>query len=205
MTGSSVTQNNTHNVELSPHSLSVDAVLSKLGVSKHGLSHSDVTQRIERYGPNTFPKTKPPGVLSIFLTQFTSPLIYVLLAAALLSLLIQEWSDAGFIFLVLLVNAIIGSVQELSAQRSASALQELVSIYCRVLRISDDNKIYCIVFFLMIRRPPRSTLFPYTTLFRSVSILNAGTWSCGLNAVLSRGRWSCRSLNTMPAVCGPPT
>ncbi len=140
MTGSSVTQNNTHNVELSPHSLSVDAVLSKLGVSKHGLSHSDVTQRIERYGPNTFPKTKPPGVLSIFLTQFTSPLIYVLLAAALLSLLIQEWSDAGFIFLVLLVNAIIGSVQELSAQRSASALQELVSIYCRVLRISDDNK-----------------------------------------------------------------
>ena len=56
-----------------------------------------------------------------------SPLIYVLIAAALLSLLIQEWSDAGFITAVLLINAIIGTIQEYSAQQAASALQQLVT------------------------------------------------------------------------------
>ena len=80
---------------------------------------------------------KPPGIVRVFLHQFTSPLIYVLVAAALVSLAIREWSDAGFICAVLLLNAIIGTAQEYSAQRAATALQKLVTTRSRVLREGD--------------------------------------------------------------------
>jgi magnesium-transporting ATPase (P-type) len=72
-------------------------------------------------------------VLRVFTRQIASPLIYVLLAAAVLSIVIREWSDAGFIFAVLLINALIGTFQEYSAQRAASALQQLVTTRCRVV------------------------------------------------------------------------
>jgi magnesium-transporting ATPase (P-type) len=77
----------------------------------------------------------------VFLRQFVSPLIYVLALAALVSLLIQEWHDAGFIAAVLLLNAVIGTIQEYSAQRAASALNELVTAHCRVLRDGDAYEI----------------------------------------------------------------
>ncbi len=73
--------------------------------------------------------------------QFASPLIYVLVAAALLSLAIQEWSDAGFITAVLLVNAIIGTFQEYSAQRAAEALHKLVTTRTQVLRDGEAYEI----------------------------------------------------------------
>jgi len=58
------------------------------------------------------PLALPRGPLQVFLHQFTSPLVYVLLAAARVSRLIHEYSDTGFIAAVLLVNAVIGTVQE---------------------------------------------------------------------------------------------
>jgi len=116
---------------------SCDVVLSALGVSRHGLSHAEAATRLERNGRNALPRPKPPGVAQVFLHQFTSPLIYVLVAAALVSLAIQEWSDAGFIAAVLLVNAIIGTFQEYSAQRAAEALHQLVTTNSRVLREGD--------------------------------------------------------------------
>ena len=60
---------------------------------------------------------KLPGIAVVFLNQFKSPLIYVLVAAAVLSVAIKEWSDAGFITAVLIINAVIGCIQEYSARR----------------------------------------------------------------------------------------
>ena len=117
-----------------PHALDADAVLSALGSTVHGLAQSEVIARLERYGRNALPKPRIPSVFQVFVRQFTSPLIYVLLAAAILSLAIQEWSDAGFIFAVLVINAVIGTAQEYSAQKAAAALQELVTTSSRVLR-----------------------------------------------------------------------
>jgi magnesium-transporting ATPase (P-type) len=77
----------------------------------------------------------------VFLHQFASPLIYVLGLAALVSMLIQEWHDAGFIAAVLLINAVIGTIQEHSAQRAAAALNQLVTTHCRVLREGDAYEI----------------------------------------------------------------
>jgi Ca2+-transporting ATPase len=124
-----------------PEVYSCDAALSAMRASRHGLSHAEAAVRLEHYGPNVLPRAKPPAVALIFLHQFTSPLIYVLVAAALVSLAIQEWSDAGFIGAVLLVNAIIGTFQENSAQRAAEALHQLVTTNSRVLREADAYEI----------------------------------------------------------------
>jgi magnesium-transporting ATPase (P-type) len=117
--------------------LPADEILSILDSSPNGLSHAEAATRLQQYGRNALPAAEPPGMAIVFLHQFTSPLIYVLVAAALVSLVIREWSDAGFICAVLLLNAIIGTVQEFSAQRAATALQKLVTTRSRVLRDSD--------------------------------------------------------------------
>jgi len=124
-----------------PHSCSGADLLSILSSSGHGLSRQEAADRISEYGPNALPRTKPPSVFMVFLHQFASPLIYVLGVAAIISLLIQEYSDAGFIAAVLLLNAIIGTVQEYSAQQAAEALNELVTTSCRVLRDGDAYEI----------------------------------------------------------------
>jgi magnesium-transporting ATPase (P-type) len=78
---------------------------------------------------------------SVFFRQFLSPLIYILLIAAVVSVALPEWSDAIFIFAVLLINAVIGTIQEYSAERSAEALRQLVAPHARVLRDDDAFEI----------------------------------------------------------------
>ncbi|SIS57429.1 Ca2+-transporting ATPase [Neptunomonas antarctica] len=126
---------------LSPHAFSGDVVLNALDSSRSGLARDEVCARIKQYGCNVFLQAKMPGVSTVFLHQFGSPLIYVLLAAVLLSVMIQEWSDAGFISAVLIINAVIGTMQESSAQRAAAALQSMVSKRCRVLRDGNNEEI----------------------------------------------------------------
>lgn len=126
---------------LSPHSKPYGELFSELESSRHGLTIEEASIRLEKYGRNALPRAKPPGVFRVFLRQFASPLIYVLGVAALFSMVIQEWSDAGFIAAVLLVNAIIGTIQEFSAQRAAEALQQIVTTSARVLREGDSYEI----------------------------------------------------------------
>lgn len=133
---------NTQGLTSFPHAASGESVLASLNSSLHGLTHKEALIRLELYGRNNLPQARPPGVAALFLRQFASPLIYVLVAAALLSLVIREWSDAGFISAVLFINAVIGTIQEYSAQRAAAALQELVSTRCRVLREGDTDEIH---------------------------------------------------------------
>ena len=120
---------------------SADEILSELRSSPYGLSQSSASERLAKYGPNTLPQAIPPSLLQVFLRQFTNPLIYILIAAAILSVAVQKWSDAIFITIVLLLNAVIGTIQEFSAQRAASALQKLVSARCRVIRDGDTYEI----------------------------------------------------------------
>ena len=127
--------------DLKPHSESTESILDVLSSSHHGLSLAEAKQRLKQYGLNTLPKVKQAGIVKVFICQFASPLIYVLLAAAALSIIIEEWSDAGFIFAVLLINAIIGTAQEYSAQQAAAALQDLVKTCSRILRAGDSYEI----------------------------------------------------------------
>jgi magnesium-transporting ATPase (P-type) len=109
-------------------------VLERLGTVTDGLTDEEAAARLERFGPNTLPRRKPPGLFEILLRQFRSPLIYLLAIAAAVSLLIGEAKDAAFILGVLLINAVIGTVQEARAERASQALQQLLRIRAAVRR-----------------------------------------------------------------------
>ncbi|UCH42026.1 MAG: HAD-IC family P-type ATPase [Gammaproteobacteria bacterium] len=123
------------------HARSAEQILSNLSATKLGLTQAEAAVRLQRYGPNALPKKTPPGVIQVFINQFKSPLIYVLVAAALVSLMIEEYSDAIFISAVLFLNAIIGTIQEYSAQRSADALQKMMMTQVRVLRDGEAYEV----------------------------------------------------------------
>ncbi len=101
------------------------------------LSSQEAERRLKEFGPNILPESKPPNIVMIFLRQFKSPFIYVLLVAAVLSYLLDQKINAFFILVVLLINAIIGTFQEFSAERAATALKKMVPSYATVIR---DNK-----------------------------------------------------------------
>ena len=121
-----------------PHAQSIEDCYSKYQTSRHGLSVKEAGLRLQQNGRNRLPETRPIGIGILFIRQFSSPLIYVLLAAAILSIVIQEWSDALFIGAVLLINAVIGTFQEYSAQQAAVALKKLVTTQCQVMRDGDS-------------------------------------------------------------------
>ncbi|OIO73151.1 MAG: ATPase [Zetaproteobacteria bacterium CG1_02_53_45] len=127
-------------VELA-HARAIEDLLQDLDCSPHGLSQAEAAARLQVYGPNQLPEPEAAGLLQLFFSQFLSPLIYVLLAAASVSLLLSEYADAGFIFAVLVVNAVIGTVQEFHAQRSAEALRNMVSSRAIVMRDGESYEV----------------------------------------------------------------
>ena len=124
-----------------PHTIPATDLLAELKSTPNGLDETEAAARLERFGRNTLPEARVPGVVMVFLHQFASPLIYVLIAAAGVSLFIGEHSDALFIGAVLLLNAVIGTVQEYSAQRAATALRQLVTTRSRVLRAGETLEV----------------------------------------------------------------
>lgn len=116
------------------YSLNIEDVFKGLNSNERGLSEKEAQNRFEKIGPNKLPEPKVDGMLLIFLRQFKSPLIYVLLVAAILILLIGEKTDSLIIMAVLLLNAVIGAFQEGKAQNTLLALKKLVAINTTVLR-----------------------------------------------------------------------
>ena len=114
------------------------AVNLNLGI---GLSDEEVDLRRKQYGLNELPSKKPPTIFEVFFKQFLSPFIYILLAAAAIAFSLAHYKDCIFIMLVLLINAVIGTLQEFSAEKSAEALKKLVSLKATVLRNSKKQVI----------------------------------------------------------------
>lgn len=119
------------------HELSTGQTLQLLETTPQGLSNAEAQARLDLYGKNQLPEPKQPGLVSIFLRQFKSPLIYILLIAAGIVLAMGELVDAGTILAVLLINAAIGTIQEGKAQNTFQALKKLATSQATVLR--DDE------------------------------------------------------------------
>ncbi len=124
-----------------PHARPEGELFRLLATSPQGLRGSEVEARLAHFGRNALPRGRPPTPLGAFLRQFRSPLIYVLLAAAFASLLLRAWTDASFIFAVLVINAVVGAYQEYAAERSAQALQALVTLRARVVRDGKASEV----------------------------------------------------------------
>jgi cation-transporting ATPase F len=99
-----------------------------------GLSNREARQRRKKFGLNRLTAKKGKGPIILFLSQFNDPLIYILLASGLITGLLKTWVDASVIFGVVLLNAIIGFIQEMNALRAIDALAQALSINAEVLR-----------------------------------------------------------------------
>ncbi|MCW9059965.1 MAG: cation-transporting P-type ATPase [Gammaproteobacteria bacterium] len=116
------------------HSLAGDEVLDRLDATEHGLSSEQVQARLEEYGRNRLPAAERTGPLKRFLLQFHNVLIYVLIAAAVGTAFLQHWVDTGVILGVVLINAIIGYIQEGKAEQALDAIRDMLSPKALVLR-----------------------------------------------------------------------
>jgi P-type Ca2+ transporter type 2C len=119
------------------HSIGMAEALERVQSKRSGLDREEAARRLGVCGRNELPQAPAPTLPGIFLRQFKSPLIYILLVAALVAVAIGDLSDALFVGIVLLVNALIGGYQEWSAEKSSRALQQLLQIRASVLRDGD--------------------------------------------------------------------
>ncbi|MGQ9637932.1 MAG: cation-translocating P-type ATPase [Thermodesulfobacteriota bacterium] len=116
-------------------------VLKTLETSEKGLSDSEVGIRLKKYGPNKLPEAERISRLKILLHQFTSPLIYILMVASVVTTFLGEYIDTGVIVAVLILNAIIGYFQEYKAEASVLALKSMVVPRAKVMREGKEKEI----------------------------------------------------------------
>lgn len=106
--------------------ITAEDVLQQLNVdSNTGLSESEAKNRLEKNGENKLDSQKKKSIWQLFLSQIKDVMIYILLGAAIISAFMKEYSDAIIILIVILINALIGVIQESKAEKSLEALKQL--------------------------------------------------------------------------------
>lgn len=113
-------------------------VLEELDAKMEGLSKVEASVRLEKYGRNELEEVKPESAFMIFLSQFKDLLVIILIAAAIISMLSGEVESTIVILAVITMNAILGTIQSVKAQKSLAALKQLSTPHSRVLR---DGKV----------------------------------------------------------------
>jgi len=123
------------------YQLSTKDIFEKFRTAEHGLTEEEVMDRLAEYGPNKLADEEKISKLAILLHQFTSPLIYILLIAGVVTLFLREYIDSGVIFAVVILNAVIGYIQEYKAEESVRALKKMVVPKAKVLREGREKEI----------------------------------------------------------------
>lgn len=116
------------------HASPGSVALEILGATSKGLTEAEARQRVAQYGPNTLPPPPRQSTLVRFLRQFHNVLIYVLLAAGVITLALGHAVDAGVIVGVVMINAVIGFIQEGKAERALDAIRNMLPLQAQVLR-----------------------------------------------------------------------
>ena len=124
-----------------PHQLTIAETLAKLKSSLRGLSDEEAQSRLETYGPNELVAKKKRTPLAMFLDQFKDFMILVLIAAAVISGIIGEPADTAAIAVILLLNAVLGFIQEYRAEKAMEALQKMAAALAVVVRNSEHHTI----------------------------------------------------------------
>ncbi|MCS1350664.1 calcium-transporting P-type ATPase, PMR1-type [Mechercharimyces sp. CAU 1602] len=120
----------------------VNRVLEHFNVrSQQGLSHQEAEERLKKIGFNQLTQAKKASFFSLFIDQFRDFMVLVLLAATLISGLLGEYTDAIAIIAIVIINAILGLVQEYRAEKSLDALKQLSAPTAKVIRASEINRI----------------------------------------------------------------
>src|SRR3990172_834192 len=107
------------------HTMQIDAVVKNLGTNADtGLSRKEVENRLKKYGYNQLEEKEGVSPIWVFLEQFNDFIVWILLAAVIVSGVLKEWVDALAIFAIIIINAVIGFIQEYRAEKSLAALQK---------------------------------------------------------------------------------
>ena len=123
-----------HERQAAWHARPADEVLAAFGVGAGGLAEDTAAQRLAAHGPNRLPEPRRQGPVMRFVRQFHNVLIYVLLAAAVVTAVLGHMVDTGVIIAVVVVNAVIGFVQEGKAEQALAAIRGLLAPSAAVLR-----------------------------------------------------------------------
>ncbi|KOR30668.1 hypothetical protein TI04_04620, partial [Achromatium sp. WMS2] len=116
------------------HTITATDAFARLKSSQNGLSSSEAQSRLETYGLNRLPEPPRRSLLMRFISQFNNVLIYVLLSAAVITAFLADWVDAGVIMGVVLINGIIGFLQEGKAEKAVDAIRRILTRETLALR-----------------------------------------------------------------------
>ncbi len=126
---------------MKPHALTVEEVVKEQGVSEKGLSKQEAEQRLEKYGKNEIREKEQTSLVVIFLKQFKSFLIFLLIFAAIISALVGHAIDAIFIAAIIFLNAVLGFTQEYRAEKAVRALKKIAAPKATVMRNGKEKVI----------------------------------------------------------------
>ena len=121
------------------YSQTKDELFSNLETSSAGLSEPEVERRLKKYGHNVINKKTPKSRLNMLKEKIFDPMILILLGAATFSALLNEWVEAGVIFFIVIINSIIGIIQEKKAQASLAALKTMSAPTATVIRNGSEK------------------------------------------------------------------
>lgn len=116
-------------------------MLKEFNVTREGLSQAQVKENFEKYGENALKEEERPGVLKVFFGQFKDLLVIILLVAAIISMISGQVESTIVIFAVLILNAVLGTVQHFKAQASLDSLKKLSSPIAKVMRGGEKMEV----------------------------------------------------------------
>jgi Mg2+-importing ATPase len=131
-------------IQLTPEtywSLTSEQLISALKTSSNGLSQTEAEKRLNQFGFNALEKRRQATALVLFLNQFKSPLVLILIAAAIISILVGEWTDASIVLAVVLGSTILGFAQEYNASNAVEKLRSQVTIKSNIQRDSQTRSL----------------------------------------------------------------
>jgi magnesium-transporting ATPase (P-type) len=124
------------------HALATSDVVRQLSTDpQQGLDAAEATKRLQKYGPNRLPEGKKRGAFTRFLAQFNNILVYVLLAAGFTKLMLNLWVDAAIIFGVVILNSLLGFIQEGKAEKALDSIRNMLSADARTVRGGETRMI----------------------------------------------------------------
>jgi len=123
------------------HALEATDVRNSLSVATGGLDEAQAAERLAHYGPNRLPQAAPRSTLARLVAQFDNVLILVLIAAGVVAALLGHLVDAGVVFGVVLINGVIGFVQEGRAERALAAIRDMLAPRASVLRAGHRREV----------------------------------------------------------------
>src|SRR5271157_6566786 len=124
------------------HAMSADEAVKRLATSREkGLDAAEATTRLQKYGPNRLPEGKKRSPFMRFLAQFNNILVYVLLGAGFTKLMLGLWVDAAIILSVVILNGLLGFIQEGRAEKALDSIRNMLSAEARTVRGGETRMI----------------------------------------------------------------